>query len=680
MRLNNNQNLFNQKTRKEKISFNGRVTDPGFTLLAAKSLDNHANNIFKRVSNNANYRCKRGTIDVYGTHLARHDTVADNLVEGAFDLLKLPLDLVDDAAKNIPGASWLSDLNFVRSHRADTRKHNSVRSLDGLQELAEEFYRENRPLHNNEPKKYALKLNEKLNKDLNEAMSYKKATYDTKKERFIARIASGITAAIFLGNDYYNKAIASGKDEKAAIESKNKKQKQEVDENLIEAFMQYAVMACFTKFTNKKVWASALIGTGIGLVARICSRISNKMPLKRVEVPQEQLDENIKDRKTGAFDEKGNKTKSLLTLKNILKGCGALIGLGFVGRGLLTTSAGKKLLNKYADLLNSFENRFIEQVNMSPEEARKIAKILATDDINLGVNEKSLAETFDALADLAEGKAVKKPKSEDLHDMLVIKLDEKYGIKDRVINVGERYKEINLLGMKINSRDAASIIFAPFKVVKDMVSYPYKIAKKMARAANVIKNDPVNLNKKLNDNGIANVYMRYKDLEKKFPNETELKQEFANYVKELRLASLNNKTVSKVNNSQIAVLAQTLGTVTGMYFNVTDEFNSSIKNGDSKYEAEVAARKRGLNKFARMTSQITISGTLNSMLARQYQSSLIGATFIVILSTFLTDKISRLITAMPTKKMNKEEFEQYQHDQKTGAMAWYYNGIDNLSK
>ena len=61
--------------------------------------------------------------------------------------------------------------------------------------------------------------------------------------------------------------------------------------------------------------------------------------------------------------------------------------------------------------------------------------------------------------------------------------------------------------------------------------------------------------------------------------------------------------IQKLKNSQIGVLAQITGTLTGMWFNMNDEYNAAIKNGDNKQNAQKAARKRGLNKFARMTSQ-----------------------------------------------------------------------------
>ena len=37
------------------------------------------------------------------------------------------------------------------------------------------------------------------------------------------------------------------------------------------------------------------------------------------------------------------------------------------------------------------------------------------------------------------------------------------------------------------------------------------------------------------------------------------------------------------------------------------------------------------------------------------------------------------MTAMPTKKMNKEELEKYQKEHKEGIMSGYYRFIDKLA-
>ena len=126
-------------------------------------------------------------------------------------------------------------------------------------------------------------------------------------------------------------------------------------------------------------------------------------------------------------------------------------------------------------------------------------------------------------------------------------------------------------------------------------------------------------------------------------------------------------------------MAQTLGTLSGMWFNMNDEFNSSVRNGSTKKEAEKDARLRGINKFFRMTVQIIISGSLNEIFKKQYNNSIANSALVVVASTVLTDMASRILSGMPSKKMSKEGLEQYQKDHKEGVMAWYYKAIDKLA-
>ena len=58
---------------------------------------------------------------------------------------------------------------------------------------------------------------------INGAMADDVANYDTKKERFSTRIISGLTAALFLGNNFFNKAIQKGKTKEEASKEQHLK-------------------------------------------------------------------------------------------------------------------------------------------------------------------------------------------------------------------------------------------------------------------------------------------------------------------------------------------------------------------------------------------------------------------------------------------------------------------------
>ena len=134
----------------------------------------------------------------------------------------------------------------------------------------------------------------------------------------------------------------------------------------------------------------------------------------------------------------------------------------------------------------------------------------------------------------------------------------------------------------------------------------------------------------------------------------------------MQLASNNSVTSSKGNNSKIAVIAQTLGTLTGMWFNMNDEFNAAVRNGSTKEEAEKDARLRGINKFFRMTVQVIISGSLNNIFSKQYNNSIASSAAVVAASTVLTDMASRVLSGMPSKKMTKKNLNNTKRPQRRG--------------
>ena len=656
-------------------------------------IDNLADNLTREVKTKA----PKAIENIGGLETPKHVGFAKNAIEGVRDLFELPFDLLDDVARRFPD-SRLNKSEILKRYRGHALKESEIKALQGLYEDGAKFIREVDPKvisqissdkgNCNEACNIACNtLNTKLNRLLNQSMAFNKAIYDTKKERFITRLVSGFTAAIFLGNDFFNSAKLKGKTDEEAKKSQLLKQGQEIKENVLEGLMQFGLLSCFSKFVNSNLWASALFGTAISTISRIISRKSSGMRLTRANVPEHSINEfqkAIKDKKEYKSQSEKDKEakKPLLSFKNILIFCAASIAGGFSLRALkLHTKIGQnigKILKEHADKI---KKQNMVDIVATKGELERLNKIL------FDCNEKRLSENIESL------------------------------IIENNILLGETQKTLKLFGkIEVPISELKRLPLAPFRIFKEVVSYPYKIAKNLANAMGLINEgskgkmvSPDVAMKKLNESrfkntingikitkpikraelddllndpyGIKNIYLRFKQFESKYGADSDkLNEEFGKYIKKMRLASLNNKTVSKVDNSKIAVIAQTTGTLSGMWFNMNDEFNAAVKNGDSKQEAETAARKRGLTKFARMTSQVAISGSLNSLFKRQYQGSMIGAGLIVALSTVITDIVSRQMTAMPIRKMNKEELEKYQKNHKEGFMAWYYNMINKLAE
>lgn len=692
-----------------------KVTDSvaGAVAVAKRASCPHSNfsNTYNNLLSATQKKAPELVENIDGVHIAKEESLFKRLIEAGRDFFELPLDLFDDVVSHFPN-SRLNNLGILQKHREHILEENKVKAFQGLFDYGSKYLKDEKVNKNGlapsladkcseECKSVCSSLTNKFNEQMNKAAELNKAIYDTKKERFDTRMISGLTGALFLGNDFYNSAILKGKSEEEAKKAQRKKQGQEIKENIIEGFAQYGTMACFAKLSQSNIWFSVASGVGVSTLARILSRKMSGMRITRMKAPENSMAEFVKaaksntEYKTQSERDKEAK-KPILSLKNILLASAGIIAAGFAFKKLGTITGISNKIKLYKD--NAF-NKNIEDIVAKPDELKSMANIIEkSGEIELG---KEISEIAN-LKNTNEG-----------------------------ISIGQRYKTIKLPGgLTVTKRALKKALMTPITFVKEFVTYPYKLAsnfteafkkskmnkeidstsklleelkskmhsshdKESIKAYNKakikfdeLKNQAAKIteerksgSEKLKDTyNIKNIYIKYKKFEEKFGKDPQrLEEEFGKYIEKLRAASLNNKTSSKIKNSQIGVLAQITGTLTGMWFNMNDEYNAAIKNGDNKQDAQKAARKRGLNKFARMTSQVAIFGALSKLFRAQYEGSLFGAGVIVAVSTVITDMVSRVLTAMPTKKMNKEQLEQYQEQHKTGKMAWYYNLIDKLA-
>lgn len=593
-------------------------------------------------------------------------------------LFTMPLDALDFIIRKFPD-SKLYNLEFLKKHREMNEIQDKINAFRGIQNNGLKFIKESMPKGAAYPtssicgeycKSICSNISSKFNRILNGQMAVDIANYDTKRERFVTRLVSGFTAALFLGNDFYNKSIQKGKSKEDAKKEQYLKQGQEIKENICEALTQFAVFSCFSKTVNSSVWATALISTGIGLASRVISRLSSKMPIGRIEVPDsngktafEMKDflNCVKEGREPDFAQVKSDNKSakkpVLSLKNILIFCALSIAGGYGVRGISKhTDLGKRVARFFSDYSNKMNKGTMKEVIIDEDTYKRFSQCLFK------------TNNFGLLNQLNE--AINSP-----------------GNSKESALIGYEYvtKKLPLIGLEVRLKDWRELKTAPFRFVKELFTYPYKIATKLegavkngaAKSKGIVKAEAKNPN---DPYAILNVYKRFLDFESKYGDDSEkLALEFGKYIQKMRTLSNNNITSSKGNNSKIAVIAQTLGTLTGMWFNMNDEFNASVRNGSTKEQAEKDARLRGINKFFRMSVQVIISGSLNNLFVKQYNESLLNSGLVVAASTILTDAMSRILTGMPARKMTKEELDKYQKDHKEGIMSWYYKFIDKLA-
>ena len=629
-----------------------------------------------------------------GLLLAKKDTIPRRLFEAGRDFLEIPFDVLSEIASKFP-KSKLNNSQFLQNHRAHILAEKELAALHGARDAVPdiaEFLKksgikiEDIVIKKNQNgkcldscEKICNAVGDYLNPLLNKTMEFGNSIFDTKKERFTTRIVSGFLPAFFLGADYFNKAKLKGKSDEDAKKAQYGKQFQEIKETIDEGIMQYLLSACFSEFLNGHVTAGAISGLIIGTASRIHSRMSEGRPIKRVKTPENSMTEFVRAAKAGEtyktqseIDKEAKPT--LLSMKNIVKGCAIAAAAVYALRFASNTKVAQKFLAPFKNKLKQFELSNIEDVVASRTDIDKFKSVLKQ------CGESKYTEWIDAT----------------LGEELV------NGTAD--INLGTRYKTIKLLGLfEVEQKELKMLPLMPFKFVKEIFCYPYKLVNKLEAPVKKGINSITNLVRKaqgkqviplpetkktlegnafIKDNyNFKNVFLKYKEFEKKFGSDPDkLQKEFGKYLHEMRVASLNKKTSSKVDNTTVAAISQITGSLSGIWFNMNDDYNAAIKNGENRAEARKAARLRGINKIARTTSQAAIWGTIAGILRKQYGGSLIGSMIVVGMSSFLTDKVSRLLTAMPTRKMKtKEELEAYQKSQKEGKMAWYYNGIDRLA-
>ncbi len=664
----------NLNSPRQGVNFKGKTVADFAELKAANRFINcKFNNLADNLSDSINKKAPNLIKDINGEKYIADDNLWRKAVSSLKSFFSMPFDILDGIAKKFPNSS-LNNAKFMRLYREEMQFEDEVRALQGLQRNGIKFVLEQIPdknyptgACNDYCRKQCKNIEAEFNKLLNSSMADNKAVYDTKKERFWTRIISGFTAAMFLGNDFYNKSIQKGRSEEEAKREQHLKQGQEIKENICEGITQFAVFACFSKIVNKSIWGSAVIGAVIGLVSRVLSRLSSNMPIRRIKVPPQNsayaltMKEFAQASKEGKIQEAQNKKqaskskekhkKPLLSPRNILIFCLASIAAGYSLKFLKGhTQIGNMIAQKLQSHNDKLNAQVIEDIIVPKEELRKLAHVLKNS------NEEHLANNIASIL------------NEDAEETIFL---------------GQDFVTKSIFGAQVKLKDLKRLKTAPFRFLKELISYPYKIASKLENAIRnsgskgKIKPDENSLPDKYD---IMNLYKRFMEFDKKYgDDERVLCEEFGKYLKKMRLLSNNDVTSSSCNNSKIAVVAQTLGTLTGMWFNMNDEYNSSIRNGSSKYEAEKDARLRGINKFFRMTVQLIISGSLNDIFQKQYDESLSSAALIVAASTILTDAASRVLTGMPSRKMTKEELENYQKSHKEGILKGYYKFIDKLA-
>ncbi|MDO5437755.1 MAG: hypothetical protein Q4F80_06120, partial [bacterium] len=378
-----------------------------------------------------------------------------------------------------------------------------------------------------------------------------KAHYHTPHERTVVRMVSGVTAAIMLGNDFYNKSIMNGMSDKEANEAKNQKRKQEIIATSEEAISQYFMLGAFSGFANNSKLGAPILNTALGILFHISSRLTTGTPLTRIKledkapskfVSMNDFVKSAKENKSGELveetaDKKPEKEKKhILTLKNILLATAASIGVGFALEGLKNTKTFDKLKQNVLNLKSvktardKFRSSTVGEVWVSRDEVKSFTQEIlpSCDFANMGsYYKKELLEAF------SNPKLVKQFKNPD--GTVVEKI---------LLGEYEKMTTIPFTKIQMSKRELMQVPLMPFKFVTELASYPYKAAHKILEGLKVVEK-PKEFKLK-NDYHILNTYIDFKEQLAKHGGEVndEFIEFFKKHTEANRISALNKETQS----------------------------------------------------------------------------------------------------------------------------------------
>ena len=609
-----------------------------------------------------------------------------------YPFVDLPRDFLAFISKKFNIKS-LQDSNLLQNYAKAQQDKSYQRALRGLIKNGDNFiaqFAKEKGINASELEKFLCKnecnpqfkelcdsVVKKFYKLFDENLAKDKAHYHTPHERAVVRIVSGFTAAIMLGNDFYNKSIMNGVSEDEAIKSASTKRKQEILATVQEALSQYFLLGAFASFSNNSQLGAPLLNTALGILFHITSRLSTKRPLKRIDLPekpqnQSQLTinkfiDNIKKGNVPTLtnsnnnQEKEENKKHLLSLKNILLATLASIGIGFAFKGIKSTKTFNNLkdtilnLDIVKELSKKYRNFTVGEVWVDKNEADEFCNLFGS------IGSKNAKIYYTELFNNA------------------FKTSNNSQTQKILLGEYEKMSKIPFTNIQMSRKELLQIPLMPAKFVTELLSYPYKAVHKILEGLKVVKK-PEKIELK-NDYHILNTYLDFKEQLAKFGGtiNDDFLEFYKNHIQKNRISALNKETQSSVKNAAIGKTTQLMGTFGSLYFAMTDEFNNTASQTGDKQKAQKDARLRGINKIIRIATQIVIMN-INNIFKIPYAQSILGAGVITAICTVLTDSISRTLSGMPYRKMDKEELEKYYKEHKEGKLKGYYDMLDKLTE
>ena len=629
--------------------------------------------------------------------------------------------LVEMAGK-IPGLKGWSEktlkLPMFKNIRQRSKIDKKVNSLVGMI-----TYRENKlkdaiegykKVHGIAPDEKALeeiKANVEKNmqssvfQTITKPFDYKTGNYDTKHERALNRLVSGLPPAIFLANDAYNLSRMMDDDPKAAEKERKTRFKQETSRILTSGYLTLITMGAFQKFINKSKFGIVLT-TGITvLVTEMFSRLSNGKHITRLtpeqarkinekeHAPEAQIkpvDNKGQVSSTGSPAQKDDKIKEqqkpLLSFDTLMKASAGVLALGYAIKGFKNIPAIKNAALKF------FENMDADKLNKLGVNKEKLSLDNAVKTFEDKVIYRPFTQSYKNITSTAYHVApakfdatimvLRKNGYEQLADQY-----EKVGksaIKNidgkEFLDLGSRDKMFKVFGKDVSVKPFVNFVIAPFKFMWNTVTLPYwmvdeKIGNLFRKAKP--KSKPKDID------ALATSFDKISKKAQAFANGKMTPEQFEDFIKINMTNAFNRDSMSNVSNAELSNLAKTAASVATIWFLMTDNYNMVMlkSNGNDKDGANTKFKERFVQEGSRLFYQTLLIDLFNSTFRNSYNASLLGMSWVTLADTTLGEILTRSSVGIPVKAHTRDELIDIETKQNnsTGFKKKYYNFMQRLT-
>lgn len=590
--------------------------------------------------------------------------VIDGMV---YPFVILPTDIINatfSALKKVkPIKKWATRIyqtRFLKESRQRSKMEAKINALRGIFETVQ-----------NGKNKNADQLSAELFEYSGKMFDLKTGNYDTKHERSLNRVVSGMIPACFLANDAYNLSMMWANDKETAKKEQKTRFRQEISRVGLNAYIQLVTLGAIQKYINSSSTGVMLNTALTTLFTESFARISNGKHItkltpaeaKQINAKTNNLNKGTNDIQTNSTPktkdpkfksnqdknkiEKSKSTdkKPLLSFNSLLKLSAASLVICYAIKGA----------NKI-----KFVNKMFKSIT---EPFTKLYKTL-TVTTNNQLKESEFNKLLEKLR--KNGFDVHSNKYKEVGNTLK---------KDGFINLGAKDRKIKPL---------VNFVIAPFKFILSTLQLPYNISEKLIGAIKNFGNKEAEralTAKEIADKNLKTFKISIEKLQEASNKMTN--EEFKDFVNTNLLKGFNLDNISNISNKDLGNLAKTSATAATLWFLMTDNYNMVMlkSNGEDKDGAELKFKERLVQESSRLFYQTLLIDLFNSTFSAQYHNSLLGMSWITATNTLLGEILNRKSVGMPVKSHSRDELKQIEQDKEnaTGFLKSYYNFMAKLT-